>query len=256
MSIKPLVLVTGGQRGIGLGISTGLVDSGYQVAITSDLNADEAEVQSALEILGASAAYYQHDLGDTGRIDDLLDDIETSQGNITSLVSNAGVASRTRGDLLELTVDDFDFVMDINLKGGFFLAQRLGRRMLAQRSDAACYRSMVFVTSVSAEMVSIDRAEYCISKAAASMMTRLFAARFAEPGIGVFEIRPGIIETSMTAAAKDKYDNRIDDGLVPAGRWGYPKDVASVVLPLIKGEMLFATGAVIPVDGGLTINRL
>ena len=146
------------------------------------------------------------------------------------------------------------FPLDINLRGAFFLAQSVAQRMVKGQVDG--YRSIVFVTSVSADMVSIERAEYCISKAAAGMMAQLFAARLAGDGIGVFELRPGIIETGMTAGVKDKYTDRIEGGLVPAARWGQPSDIGSVVLPLVNGQMQFANGAVIPVDGGLSIHRL
>jgi NAD(P)-dependent dehydrogenase (short-subunit alcohol dehydrogenase family) len=142
----------------------------------------------------------------------------------------------------------------VNLRGAFFLAQEAARRMIAATTDA--YRSITFVTSVSATMASIERAEYCISKAGAAMMAQLFALRLAPHGIGVFELRPGIIETGMTAGVKDKYTARIEGGLVPAGRWGQPSDIGSVVVPLAQGHFAFATGAAIPVDGGLSIARL
>ena len=144
--------------------------------------------------------------------------------------------------------------MNINLRGTFFLAQEVARRMLATPSDH--YRSMLFVTSVSAAMVSVERAEYCLSKAAAAMMAQLFAARMAPHGIGVFDLRPGIIATGMTAGVADKYSKLIAGGLVPAGRWGQPADIGAVAVPLALGQMAFANGAVIPVDGGLSIHRL
>ena len=156
--------------------------------------------------------------------------------------------------MLDLAPDSFDFVLAVNLRGAFFLAQEVARRMLAAPSDV--YRSMIFVTSVSAEMASVERAEYCISKAGASMMARLFATRLALDGIGVFELRPGIITTGMTAAVRDTYTARIEGGLVPAGRWGAPIDIGSVAVALATGQAAFATGAIIPVDGGLSIPRL
>ncbi len=156
--------------------------------------------------------------------------------------------------MLDILPENFDFVLDVKLRGAFFLAQAVARRMIVRPADH--YRSIVFVTSVSASMVSIERAEYCVSKAGAAMMAELFATRLAPHGIGVFELRPGIVETGMTAGVKDKYTARIKDGLVPAGRWGQPADVGSAVLPLVTGNMAFANGAVIPVDGGLSIARL
>ena len=157
--------------------------------------------------------------------------------------------------MLDLLPENFDSVLDVNLRGTFFLTQAVAQAHAAAL-DSDHYRSIVFVTSVSAAMVSLERAEYCISKAGAAMMAELFAVRLAPLGIGVFELRPGIIETDMTAGVKDKYTARIEGGLVPAGRWGQPSDIGSIVVPLATGRMAFANGAVIPVDGGLSIPRL
>lgn len=252
--MKPLALITGGQRGIGLGIAKELARAGYALALSASSSDDTDAVKAAQAELGPDAKYFQHDLRDVSGVPALLDKIETDLGPITTLVSNAGVPAKVRGDMLDLKVDSYDFVMDVNLKGAFFLAQETARRMVA-RPDGP-YRSIVFVTSVSVEMVSIERAEYCLSKAGASMMTKLFAVRLAADNIGVFEVRPGIIETDMTAGVKDKYTDRIEDGLVPAARWGQPSDIGSAVLPLVNGQMAFANGSVISVDGGLSIHRL
>jgi len=252
--MKPLALITGGQRGIGLGIAKELASAGYALAICASSSSDTDAVKHALAELGPDAKYYQHDLRDVGGVGVLLDKIESDMGPISALVSNAGVPAKIRGDMLDLQVDSYDFVMDVNLKGAFFLAQETARRMIT-RPDGP-YRSIVFVTSVSVEMVSIERAEYCLSKAGAGMMAKLFAARLAADNIGIFELRPGIIETDMTAGVKDKYTNRIDGGLVPAARWGQPSDIGSAVLPLVNGQMAFANGSVISVDGGLSIHRL
>ena len=250
--MKPLALVTGGQQGIGLGIAEALAAQGFRLAIAS--LPPEAEAATALQALGPAARYYQHDLADLTAIPALLDRIEAAQGPIAALILNAGVAARVRGDLLDLTPENLDWILDINLKGSFFLAQQVAKRMLAAPGDH--YRSITFITSVSAQMASPERADYCISKAAASMAAQSLALRLAPHGIGVFELRPGIIATGMTAAVKDKYDARIADGLVPAGRWGQPSDIGQAVIPLVTGQLAFATGAVIPVDGGLSIERL
>jgi NAD(P)-dependent dehydrogenase (short-subunit alcohol dehydrogenase family) len=252
--MKPVALITGGQQGIGLGIAEALVGAGFAVALASRSAPDDASVVSALEKLGSDARYYRHDVTDIGNVPVLLDAIEADLGPVDCLVSNAGVPARVRGDMLDIAPENFDFVLDVNLRGAFFLAQETARRMVARETDI--YRSIVFVTSVSAEMVSVERAEYCISKAGATMMAELFAVRLAPLGIGVFELRPGIIETGMTAGVKDKYSARIEGGLVPAARWGLPADIGSVVVPLATGQMAFANGAVIPVDGGLSITRL
>jgi NAD(P)-dependent dehydrogenase (short-subunit alcohol dehydrogenase family) len=249
-----VALITGGQQGIGLGIAEALHEAGFAIAIASQAEADAPAVQSSLAKFGSGSAYFKHDVRDIVGVPALIDAVEARLGPVTTLVSNAGVPAKLRGDMLDLTPENFDFVMNVNLRGGFFLAQELARRMLAK--PRASYCSMIFITSVSAAAVSIERAEYCISKAAASMMTELFAVRVAPHGIGVFEIRPGIIETEMTAGVREKYTPRIEAGLVPAGRWGTPADIGSVVVPMATGRMAFATGAIVPVDGGLSIARL
>jgi NAD(P)-dependent dehydrogenase (short-subunit alcohol dehydrogenase family) len=252
--MSKLALVTGGQRGIGLGIAEALVAAGYKVAVVAQLPVEDPEVVGALARLGQGAAYFQHDLREIDGHAAVLDRIEQTLGPVSTLVSNAGVPAKVRGDLLDLAPDSFDFVMGVNLRGAFFLAQEVARRMLDREADS--YRSLIFITSVSASMISVERAEYCLSKAGAAMMAELFAVRLAPHGIGVFEIRPGIIETPMTAGVKDKYTGQIEQGLVPAARWGQPEDIAAAVLPLAEGQMAFATGTTIKVDGGLSIPRL
>jgi NAD(P)-dependent dehydrogenase (short-subunit alcohol dehydrogenase family) len=252
--MKPVALVTGGQQGIGRGITEALARAGFSVAIASRSAADAPAVVETLEHLGPDCRYFRHDLAEIGGVAALIDQVEAEFGPITSLVSNAGVPAKIRGDILDLLPENFDFVLGVNLRGAFFLAQEVARRMAAQPADT--YRSIIFVTSVSATMVSIERAEYCISKAGAAMMAELYAVRLAPLGIGVFELRPGIIETGMTAGVKDKYTARIEGGVVPAARWGQPPDIGDIVVPLVEGRFAFATGAVIPVDGGLSIARL
>ncbi|MES0862879.1 3-ketoacyl-ACP reductase [Ruegeria sp. SCPT10] len=249
-----VALVTGGQQGIGLGISRALIAAGYKVALASRSAPDKPVVRNALSELGPGAIYVQHDVSQIDHVPVLLDQVEAQLGPITALINNAGVGAPARGDMLNLKPQNWDFVQNINLRGAFFLAQEVARRMLAQPQDR--YRSITFVTSVSATMVSIERAEYCVSKAAAAMMAQLFAVRMAPHGIGVFELRPGIIATEMTAGVRDKYTDRIEGGLVPAARWGEPQDIGSVILPIVEGQIQFATGAAIPVDGGLSISRL
>ena len=252
--MTPIALITGGQRGIGLGIAKALDDAGIRVVLAAEKSVDDPEVTQALDQLGSGALYVRHDLRRPDNLDALFDEIEQRAGPVTSLVSNAGIPAPVRSDMLDVTPDNFDLVMNVNLRGGYFLAQQAAQRMQKYAGSAAC--SLVFITSVSAEMVSVERAEYCISKAAASMMASLFAARLASDGIGVFELRPGIIETDMTAAVHDRYDAQIAEGLVPARRWGQPADIGTIVRALVTGDMAYATGAVIPVDGGLSIQRL
>lgn len=242
-------LVTGGQQGIGLAVAQALDAAGFQVVIASLPPPDDPGVEAALRGLRA-ARYVQHDVADLGAIPALLD----AAGPVTTLVANAGVPARVRGDLLDLASESWDHVMAVNLRGTFFLAQQVARRMLAEASPH--YRSIIFVTSVSAELASPERGEYCVSKAGAAMAARLFALRLAPHGIGVFDLRPGIIATPMTEAVRDRYTARIKGGLVPAQRWGEPADIARTIVPLATGAFAFATGAVIPVDGGLSIARL
>ncbi len=247
-------LVTGGQQGIGLGIAEALAAAGWRVSLAAELPEDAQAVRDALARLGPAARYHRHDLRELAAVPALLDAVEAAGGPLTTLVSNAGVPAQARGDLLDLAPESFDHVLAVNLRGAFFLAQAVARRMLAAPSPA--YRSLIFVTSVSAALASVERGEYCVSKAGAAMAAQLFALRLAPHGIGVFELRPGVIATAMTAGVRETYDARIAGGLVPAGRWGEPADVASAVPPLAEGRLAFATGAVIPVDGGLSIARL
>jgi NAD(P)-dependent dehydrogenase (short-subunit alcohol dehydrogenase family) len=175
-------------------------------------------------------------------------------GRLDCLVNNAGIGSPKRGDLLELTPDTFDTVIGVNLRGTLFFTQACVREMLALGS-AGHPRSVVTISSVSAEMASPERTDYCVSKAGLSMAMKNLALRLAGEGIAVFEVRPGIIRTPMTAPVSARYDARIADGLVPAGRWGEPADVAATVSALAAGRMAFATGSVVNVDGGLSLPR-
>lgn len=245
--MSPHALITGGQQGIGFGIAEALHGAGFRVTLTAER--PEADAAGALTAL-PGARYLRHDLADLSAIPALLD----ACGPVDCLVSNAGVPARVRGDLLDMTPEAFDATLSINLRGTFFLAQAVARHML--RRESPHYRSLIFVTSVSATMASPERGEYCISKAGASMAVQLFATRLAFHGIGVFELRPGIIATPMTAPVAGRYDAAIAQGLVPAARWGQPADVGAAALPLATGAMAFSTGAVVPVDGGLSVPRL
>ncbi|MBO9478036.1 3-ketoacyl-ACP reductase [Shimia sp. R11_0] len=249
-----VALITGGQQGIGLGVAKALKEAGFSIAIASLPERDAPAVQQAIKALGGDAAYFCHDVRDVAAAPALLEQVEAALGPVTTLVNNAGVGAPVRGDLLDLKPENWDFVQNVNLRGAFFLTQEVARRMLAQ--EGAAYRSISFVTSVSATMASPERGEYCVSKAGAAMMTQLFALRLAADNIGVFELRPGVIATEMTAGVKDKYDARIADGLVPAGRWGQPEDIGKMVVPLAQGQMAYCSGSVIRADGGLSIARL
>lgn len=248
-----LALITGGHQGIGLGIARALNDEGFAIALVGQARENHPIILEALQCLGPGARYFQHDLKDAERLPQLIGRIEADCGAITTLVSNAGVPPKLAGDMLAIRPENFDFVLDINLRGNFFLAQEVARRMLERPGTS--YRSLIFVTSVSAGMVSVNRAEYCISKAGASMAAEAFAVRLAPEGIGVFELRPGLIEGEMSQEIRARYEARIGGGLVPAGRWGQPADIGRVVVPMATGAMEFATGAIVPVDGGLSIPR-
>lgn len=252
--MRGAALITGGQRGIGLACAKSLGAAGFAVAISAEIPPEDPAVAAALAQLPAGARYYQHDMRAVDAAPRVIADVAAALGPIGCLISNAGAPSRARGDLLDVSVDSFDGVMDVNVKGAFFLAQAAARRMIAD--GAPPRRTIQFVTSVSAELVSIERGDYCVSKAAASMTAKLFAARLAREGIAVFEIRPGIIATDMTAGVRETYDARIAEGLVPSERWGAPEDVGAVAAMLADGRAQFATGAAIPVDGGLSIHRL
>lgn len=252
--MAPVALVTGGQQGIGLGIAQALAGAGFRLALAALPGADDPAVAAALAALPPGTLYVPHDIADIARAPALFDTVEAALGPVDTLVSNAGIPARIRGDLLDLAPDSFDAVLAVNTRGTFFLAQACARRMLARPGPH--YRSLVFVTSVSAAMASPERGEYCISKAATAMAAQLLALRLAPHGIGVFDLRPGIIATPMTAPVAAAYDTRIAEGLVPARRWGTPQDIGAAVVPLVTGAMAFATGSVIALDGGLSIARL
>jgi NAD(P)-dependent dehydrogenase (short-subunit alcohol dehydrogenase family) len=255
---RRVALVTGGTRGIGLGITRALAREGWDLALGGVR--PEESVRGVLEELRGAGADVLYCAGDIASADGrarLVDGVWTRHGRLDALVNNAGRAPRVRADLLEASEDSFEEVLRANLVGPYFLTQRVARLWTeGTAQDAASSAAVVFVTSVSAEMASPSRGEYCVSKAGLSMAARLFAARLAEHGIAVYEVRPGIIATDMTAPVADTYDKRIAEGLVPARRWGTPEDVGRVVAALLRGDVPYATGAVITVDGGLSIPRL
>jgi NAD(P)-dependent dehydrogenase (short-subunit alcohol dehydrogenase family) len=250
--------VTGGTRGIGLGIARALAADGWDLALCG-IRAEQ-EVAGVMEELrghGAGVHYFAANVASPADRARLVDDVRDRCGIVKALVNNAGRAPRVRADILDATEESFDEVLGTNLRGPYFLTQAIARDQLAhRRADPAFAPSIIFITSVSAEMASVSRGEYCVSKAGLSMAARLFATRLAEDGIPVYEVRPGIVATDMTATVRDSYDRRIADGLVPERRWGHPGDVGRVVASLARGDFPYATGTVVHVDGGLTIPRL
>lgn len=253
-----LALVTGGTRGIGLGIARALAGEGWDVALCGVRRADEvAGVLQELRGCGVRAHYCQADVADPDARARLVAEVTDACGPITALVNNAGRAPRVRADLLDASEDSFDELMRTNLQGPYFLTQLVARQLVERRAaDPAVAGTIVFITSVSARLASINRGEYCVSKAGLSMAARLFALRLAPHSIPVYEVQPGIIDTDMTAGVREVYDARIAGGLVPEGRWGLPADVGRTVAALLRGDAPYATGSVIHVDGGLSVPRL
>jgi 3-oxoacyl-[acyl-carrier protein] reductase len=250
-----VALITGGTRGIGLGIARALAAEGWSLALCG-LRPPDA-IGQTLDLFEGRAEYFQCDVSNTADRHRLESAVHARYGAVHALVNNAGRAPRVRADLLEAAEDGFEELLRTNLQGPYFLTQAIARRMIAARTDDPTRSAaIVFVTSVSAEMASSNRGDYCVSKAGLAMTVKLFAVRLAPEGIPVFEVRPGIIETDMTAGVKEQYDARISAGLVPERRWGYPADVGRVIAALLRGDAPYATGSVIHVDGGLAIPRL
>ena len=255
---KKVALVTGGARGIGCAIAECLAEEGADLAIC-DVR-EESAVAPVLEGLrekGVEVLYCLADVGDREARGRMLAQIRDRFGRLNVLVNNAGVAPKVRADILESTEESFERLMRINLQGAYFLTQEVARWMIELKGTDDSFKGcIVNISSTSATVASPSRGEYCISKAGLSMATRLWAARLGEFDIGVYEVRPGIIETAMTAGVKDKYDRLIREGLCVQSRWGTPKDVGTAVAMLVRGDLPYSTGQVILVDGGLTLERL
>lgn len=250
-----VALITGGTRGIGLGIARALAAEGWRLALCGLRPADA--VAGVLETFDGRAEYFRCDVSSATDRQRLIEAVHERYGVLNALVNNAGRAPRVRADLLEASEEGFEELIRTNLQGPYFLAQVIATRMVAAKAaDRSTPAAIVFITSVSAEMASINRGDYCVSKAGLAMAVKLFAVRLAADGIPVFEVRPGIIATDMTSGVKEVYDARISAGLVPEGRWGQPADVGRVVAALLRDDAPYATGSVIHVDGGLTIPRL
>ncbi|MCP9769455.1 3-ketoacyl-ACP reductase [Lacihabitans sp. LS3-19] len=256
--MKKVALITGGTRGIGLGIAQKMAIGGFDLAINGMRSENDVEsVLADLKELGADVIYCQGDISKKEDREAVLEKIKTNFSKLNVLVNNAGIAPKERRDLLEMSEESFENIINTNLKGPFFLSQSVANWMLEQKQkDASFEGSIINVSSISATVASINRGEYCISKAGVAMATQLFAVRMAEVGIPVFEVRPGIIKTDMTEKVSQKYDDLIEDGLCLTKRWGLPEDVGKAVAAIAQGNFLYSTGQVFLVDGGLTVARL
>ena len=256
--MKKTALVTGGTRGIGYGIARCLAREGYDLAV-DDIR-DESDVTEALRHLrdiGSEVIYCRADVSDPQARKNMLNDVREAYGKLNVLVNNAGVAPLERKDILEATEESFERLMRINLQGPYFLTQAVANWMIEQKNTSPDFAGCIInITSISSTVASPDRGEYCISKAGLSMASQLWAVRLGEFGIPVYEIRPGIIMTDMTAPAKEKYDKLIAEGLTLQARWGEPEDVGKVVAALVRGDLAYSTGQVIMVEGGLTVPKL
>jgi NAD(P)-dependent dehydrogenase (short-subunit alcohol dehydrogenase family) len=256
--MKKVALITGGSRGIGLGIARNLAEKGFSLAINGVR--EESQVESVLRELISQDSEVMYCKGNVGSGKDrrkIVESVVTQMGRIDVLVNNAGVAPRERKDILETSEESFDHVIGINLKGTFFLSQLVANQMITQQKESPeAFNCIINVSSISATIASVNRGEYCISKAGAGMVTSLFAVRLGEYNIPVYEIRPGIIKTDMTAGVKEKYDRLLENDLCVQARWGEPDDVGKVAASLAEGNFPYSTGQVIMVDGGLSLPRL
>ena len=258
-SNRRVALVTGASRGIGRAIAIELARVDYDVMITYATNSQAAdEAAAAIRAAGARVSICRTNIAAASDREDLLQKTRDEFGRLDLLVNNAGIAPDQRVDLLNATVESFDRLMGVNLKGPYFLTQAVANWMIEQSSAgiAGFSPAIINISSVSAYAASPGRGDYCVSKAGLSMMTKLYAARLASEGINVYEIRPGVISTDMTADVKDKYDQLIDADLTPIRRWGTPEDVGRAAAAIATGAFPFSTGEVINVDGGFHLRRL
>ncbi|MBU5436794.1 3-ketoacyl-ACP reductase [Tissierella sp. MSJ-40] len=248
-----VAVVTGGTRGIGLGIVKELYEDGFSIACLGRIISEE--VNDLIRTSEGRIKFITADISDVDKIQASVEEVVSTFGRIDVLVNNAGVAPKERNDVLKTTPESFDFVMNTNLKGTYFMTQEVANIMIKQDKQDFPPK-IINISSMSAYTSSTNRGEYCISKAGISMITKLFADRLSNYGILVYEVRPGIIKTDMTSTVSEKYDKLIEDGLLPIKRWGTPKDIAEIVSILCLPKMCYSTGDIINVDGGYHIRRL
>jgi 3-oxoacyl-[acyl-carrier protein] reductase len=259
MNHKPVAVITGASRGIGKAIVIALASEGYDIAAIARCTDSEGMEALKPEVEKRGAEFFPIGL-DISCIDcqtEVVANILERYGRIDFLVNNAGVAPLHRTDLLEMTEDSYNRVMNINLRGPVFFSQKIAKEMIWLRDQISDYRPViVFITSFSARLSSVNRTEYCISKAGLSMASSIFADRFSKENIRVFEIRPGIILTDMTLKVKEQWDERISEGRVPQNRWGSPEDIGKAVASIARGDWDFSTGMIFEISGGLNIHKL
>lgn len=254
--MKRIALITGGARGIGAAVARALAKDGFTVAISGRRSDVQIRpILSELRSLQPESIYVQADVSNADSRLRLVEILKEKYDRLDVLVNNAGIAPKTRADILDETEESYEEVMSTNLKGTHFLTQQVASWMVQQGASTS-RRAIINIGSISATVASTNRASYCLSKAGVAMGTRLWAARLAEFGIGVYEIRPGIIATDMTKGVQQKYDAMIESGLLLEKRWGQPEDVGRAASLLARGELPYATGAVLVLDGGLTLERL
>ncbi len=257
--MKKTVLITGAGRGIGFGIAKKLAAENFDIAVM-DIHEESvvAEALGQLKAAGAEVLYCRADVSSSEGRKTMLESIREKFGRLDVLVNNAGVAPRVRADILEATEESYEWVMKINLQGPYFLTQTVANWMIEQKKASAEFDGCIInIASMSSGVASPSRGEYCVSKAGMSMMTQLFAVRLGEFDIPVYEIRPGIIKTDMTAVVTEKYDNLIfNEGILVQSRWGLPEDIAKAAAMMARGDIAYSTGQVITVDGGFTLPRL
>lgn len=253
---KGKALITGARGGIGRAIALALTGEGFDVAVCDlALSEDLETVARQAAAKGVKAQAVTGDISDIAAHEQLLDEAEAAIGPLTCLINNAGVSVMSRGDLLDVTPQSYDRCQAVNTRGTFFLTQAFARRLMARDRDPALHHAIVTVSSANATAVSIARGEYCVSKAGVSMVSKLFAVRLADHGIGVYEIQPGFIETAMTAPSKAKYDALIDQGLTVIKRFGTPDEVGRIAATLALGLLPYTSGQAIQADGGLLTVR-
>ncbi len=259
METRPVAVITGASRGIGRAVTIALASEGFDIAAIARSADSEGMQFLSTEVANRGGQFFPIglDISSTDHHKEVVANILNRYGRIDFLVNNAGVAPQQRNDILDMTEESYDRVMNINLKGPFFFAQKIAREMIWLKTQLSGYKPrIVFMTSVSATLSTTNRTEYCVSKAGLSMAVKVFTDRLSKEDILTFEVRPGIIDTDMTAKIKDKYDKLIAEGFVPQKRWGQPEDIGKAVASISRGDWDFSTGMVFEVSGGLNVHKL